>query len=92
LMAGKVTSLRLSEEDFRVLDRKRGKASRTAFLRRLIHDYGARPPGRAPKRGTLEWALWNLEQLAEFDAHAAARLVELRQQDADLERMRALTT
>jgi hypothetical protein len=66
-MAKRVTSIRLSEETVAEIDRKRGSATRTAFVTAAIHNYQSRRKTRAPQRATRAWALWNLEQVAEFD-------------------------
>ena len=83
-------TIRLSPKDVAHLDRARGPADRSTYLRSLLRS--ATRKRRATKPPTRAEALALLADHAEFDAQAAIRLAEMVGADEDLARLRELTT
>jgi hypothetical protein len=83
-------TIRLSAKEIATLDKRRGGADRSTYLRTLIRrDARSR---RKRVKPTREMALQALAEHAEHDPGAARHLEEVLRQDAELERMRRLTT
>lgn len=81
-------TIRLSARDVATLDRLRGSADRSTFLRTLLRRATRKPKTSNPP--TYEDALRALAEHAEHDPAAAVRLAELTAQDEQLERANAL--
>jgi hypothetical protein len=83
-------TIRLSVKDLATLDKRRGGADRSTYLRTLIRR-DARSRRKAPEP-TADYALRCLAEHAEHDARAAESLLQTVTANAEIERLRGLTT
>jgi hypothetical protein len=90
------SSFRFTEADLALIDEGRGRMSRTNYLRKLVradvNSGGGNGRRRKKAKPTRQYALEQLAEHAQYEPRAAIALEEVTRQDADLERLRGLTT
>lgn len=88
------SSFRFTEADLALIDKGRGRMSRTNYLRKLVRAdvNGGGRKRKSKVKPTRQFALEQLASHAEHDPRAAERLLEAVTADEQLERLRGLTT